>query len=105
MDRVATDFFHFGNGNIYSLSLMVISSYLTPSIQGPVVGMIYDRYGTRQLLFFGTILHILGVMMTSLGKEYYQILLAQGVCSAIGVSAIFTPGETAIYFGFSCATC
>ncbi|GAM43933.1 hypothetical protein TCE0_060f19151 [Talaromyces pinophilus] len=63
---------------------------------GPVVGMIYDRYGTRWLLLVGTTLHILGVMMTSLGKEYYQILLAQGVCSAIGVSAIFQPAFTAV---------
>lgn len=30
-------------------------------------------------------------MMASLGTKYYQILLAQGVCSGIGVSAIFQP--------------
>ncbi|CRG86566.1 Monocarboxylate transporter 4 [Talaromyces islandicus] len=58
---------------------------------GPFVGAIYDRYGPRLLLFFGSILHIFGVMMASLGSEYYQILLAQGVCSAIGASAIFQP--------------
>lgn len=36
-------------------------------------------------------MHVFGIMMTSLGTEYYQILLAQGLCSAIGVSAIFQP--------------
>ncbi len=39
----------------------------------------------------GSLLHVFGLMMTSLGTEYYQILLAQGLCSAIGVSAIFQP--------------
>lgn len=32
-------------------------------------------------------------MMTSISHSYYQILLSQGVCSAIGVSAIFQPGK------------
>lgn len=40
----------------------------------------------------GSILHIFGVMMASPGTEYYQILLAQGVCSAIGISGSFQPG-------------
>jgi hypothetical protein len=31
-------------------------------------------------------------MMASISTEYYQFLLAQGVCSAIGVAAIFQPG-------------
>jgi MFS family permease len=30
-------------------------------------------------------------MMASLGTEYYQILLAQGICSPIGISCLFTP--------------
>lgn len=65
-------------------------------MQGPVVGYIYDRSGTRYLLPIGTFLHVLGIMMTSLGTEYYQILLAQGVCSAIGVAAIFQPAVTSL---------
>lgn len=55
--------------------------------------MVYDRYGPRQLILAGTFLHVFGIMMTSLGTEYYQIMLAQGVCSALGVSAIFQPGK------------
>ena len=54
--------------------------------------MIYDHYGPRWLLLGGSFLHIFGIMMASLGTEYYQIMLAQGVCSAIGVSAVFQPG-------------
>lgn len=35
-------------------------------------------------------------MMASISTEYYQILLSQGVCSAIGVSAIFQPALNCI---------
>ncbi|KAL7952810.1 major facilitator superfamily domain-containing protein [Trichoderma compactum] len=62
---------------------------------GPFVGTLYDHFGPRWLLLIGSILHIFGVMMASLGTEYYQILLAQGVCSAIGISGIFQPAVTA----------
>jgi hypothetical protein len=30
-------------------------------------------------------------MMTSISSKYYQFILAQGVVSAIGASALFTP--------------
>lgn len=60
--------------------------------QGPFVGALYDRYGPRWLILGGSLMHVFGIMMASLGKEYYQILLAQGLCSALGVSAVFQPG-------------
>ncbi|KAL4960375.1 MCT family MFS transporter [Aspergillus stella-maris] len=61
---------------------------------GPIVGVLYDRYGPQWLLRAGSILHIFGIMMTSISHEYYQILLAQGICSALGVSMIFQPSLT-----------
>ncbi len=39
----------------------------------------------------GTLLHVFGLMMASLSTQYYQIMLSQGICSAIGVAAIFQP--------------
>ncbi|KAH8168295.1 major facilitator superfamily protein [Sarocladium implicatum] len=68
---------------------------------GPVVGILYDRHGPRELILVGTFLHVFGIMMTSLGKEYYQIMLAQGVCSALGVSAIFQPALNSVHGWFS----
>jgi MFS family permease len=56
-----------------------------------VVGALFDRFGHKWLLLLGSVLHVLGLMMASLATEYYQILLAQGFCSAIGVSMIFQP--------------
>lgn len=60
---------------------------------GPIIGKLYDTYGPRYLILGGTFLHVFGLMMASISTEYYQILLSQGVCSAIGVSAIFQPGK------------
>ncbi|PQE29566.1 major facilitator superfamily transporter protein [Rutstroemia sp. NJR-2017a BBW] len=68
---------------------------------GPFVGAIYDHYGPRWLLIIGTFLHIFGIMMASLGTEYYQILLAQGVCSPIGVASIFQPAVTCVVGWFN----
>ncbi|KAH8880812.1 MFS general substrate transporter [Thozetella sp. PMI_491] len=58
---------------------------------GPIVGKLFDKYGPRYLILGGTFLHVFGLMMASLSTEYYQLLLSQGICSAIGVSAIFQP--------------
>ncbi|KAI6778424.1 monocarboxylate transporter 2 [Emericellopsis cladophorae] len=68
---------------------------------GPIVGQLYDRFGPRWLVFGGSLLHVFGIMMTSLATKYYQILLAQGVCSAIGVSAIFQPSLNCIHGWFT----
>jgi hypothetical protein len=38
-------------------------------------------------------MHIFGLMMASISREYYQLLLSQGICSAIGAAAIFQPGN------------
>ncbi|KAM6504669.1 hypothetical protein FSOLCH5_015172 [Fusarium solani] len=66
--------------------------------QGPIVGILYDKYGPRYLILGGSFLHVFGLMMTSLTAQYYQILLAQGVCSAIGVSAIFQSGKWSSWY-------
>ncbi|KAI8716385.1 MFS domain-containing protein [Fusarium sp. LHS14.1] len=66
------------------------------SAAGPVVGHIYDRHGPRVLIIVGALMHVFGLMMASISKEYYQLLLAQGVCSAIGAAAIFQPALSSV---------
>ncbi|KAH9210136.1 major facilitator superfamily transporter [Leptodontidium sp. 2 PMI_412] len=58
---------------------------------GIFTGKVFDDYGPRYLLIAGTFLHIFGLMMTSISKTYYQILLNQAVCSATGASLVFSP--------------
>ncbi|KAI9892674.1 MAG: hypothetical protein M1814_001368 [Vezdaea aestivalis] len=63
---------------------------------GPLFGKVVDDNGPRVLLIGGTFLHIFGIMMTSICKEYYQFILAQGICSPIGASALFYAAMTSV---------
>ena len=58
---------------------------------GPIVGKLYDNFGPRPLLASGLFLHVFGLMMTSLATQYYQFILAQGICSPLGISLVFYP--------------
>jgi len=58
----------------------------------PLYGKVYDNYGPKPLIIFGTVVHVFGLMMTSLATEYYQFFLAQSICSAFGAAALFTAG-------------
>ena len=64
---------------------------------GPFVGKIFDDFGPQYLIAGGTFLHVFGLMMVSLSKEYYQFLLSQAVCSAIGASCVFYPAFTCVW--------
>lgn len=94
MDPLTADLLHHGSRefgpNDVAFGTFEADKHLL-LLQGPFVGVIFDRYGPRHLLLVGSLLHVLGIMMTSLGSEYYQILLAQGVCSSIGAACIFQP--------------
>lgn len=58
---------------------------------GVVTGPIFDRGYIRELLVTGTIATVFGVMMLSLCHEYYQILLAQGICVGTGSAILYVP--------------
>ena len=48
----------------------------------------------------GSFLHVFGLMMASISKEYYQFLLSQAVCSSIGASMVFYPAFSTIVTWF-----
>ncbi|OCH92770.1 MFS general substrate transporter [Obba rivulosa] len=60
---------------------------------GPIVGRIYDAYGTNILLPLGTVITVFSLMMVSLAQENkpYQLFLSQGILFGIGISLIFNP--------------
>ncbi|KAI8712741.1 MFS domain-containing protein [Fusarium sp. LHS14.1] len=68
---------------------------------GPIVGILFDKYGPRPLIVGGTLLHVFGLMMASLAKTYYQFILSQGVCSAIGVACLYSPALACMTTWFS----
>jgi MFS family permease len=55
---------------------------------GIVSGALYDRGYIRNLLVVGGVLVVFGFMMLSLAKEYYQVILTQGVCVGLGELAL-----------------
>ncbi|KAL8307086.1 hypothetical protein RB597_001231 [Gaeumannomyces tritici] len=68
---------------------------------GVVFGRLFDVYGPRPLLIGGTLTYVFGLMMTSLCTEFWQFLLAQGIVSSIGSSAVFNaclPAVTSWFF-------
>ncbi|KAK4495440.1 hypothetical protein PRZ48_013771 [Zasmidium cellare] len=52
-------------------------------------GPIFDRGYARTLVISGTLLVVFGLMMTSLCWEYWQLMLAQGLCMGVGHGGLF----------------
>ncbi|TID13012.1 putative monocarboxylate permease-like protein [Venturia nashicola] len=65
-------------------------------VGGPIIGKIYDNYGPQPLLAVGTFFHVFGLFMASFAKNYWQILLSQGICSPIGASCVFYPAMSCL---------
>ena len=62
----------------------------------PFYGFIFDSYGPQYLLLGGSFMHVFGLMMLSISSKYYQIFLAQSICSACGASALFYAGNNSV---------
>lgn len=50
--------------------------------------------------FVGSVIQVIGIFMTSLAKNFWQLVLAQGICTGMGGGIVFTPalGIVATYF-------
>ena len=58
---------------------------------GVITGPLFDAGYFYVLLPFGWFMVVFGYMMTSLSTQYYQIMLAQGICVGIGAGCMFVP--------------
>lgn len=54
----------------------------------PFFGRIFDSHGARGIMLFGIVMHVLGLMVTSVSTKYWHFILAQSVCSGVGGGAI-----------------
>ena len=61
-----------------------------------ITGPIFDMGHLRSLLCAGTFLLTFGLFMTSLSTQYYQVLLAQGVCVGLGGGCLFIPSVAVV---------
>ena len=60
-------------------------------IVGVATGPIYDAGHFSALIRIGSFLIAFGIMMTSLSTEFWQAMLAQGVCIGLGSGCVFVP--------------
>lgn len=68
-------------------SLQVFLLFLGGTLAGPAFDMGYLRF----LLVSGTCLTCFGMFMTSICKEYWQLVLAQGLVTGSGFGCLFLP--------------
>lgn len=54
-------------------------------------GRAADAGYARHAVFVGTTLVLVGTFMTSFATKYWQIFLAQGICTGLGMGVMFTP--------------
>ncbi|KAL9620722.1 MAG: hypothetical protein Q9160_004735 [Pyrenula sp. 1 TL-2023] len=79
--------------------LSTISAFLLPTF-GLISGPAFDHGHLRSLMVLGTIFEVLGLMMVSLSKEYYQVLLSQGICIGLGCGLLYIPSIAAAAVAF-----
>ena len=58
---------------------------------GIMIGPIYDYGYLRSLVAVGSVLVTVGMLMTGLCSQYWQLLLAQGVMVGLGSGFLFLP--------------
>ncbi|KAF3385727.1 Riboflavin transporter MCH5 [Talaromyces pinophilus] len=63
---------------------------------GLLAGPLMDRYGPKIILIPCSTLFVLSVMLTSLCREYYQFILAQGILGGFMNGLSYTPAVTAV---------
>jgi len=69
-------------------SLMVIPLVLALGISAPVIGRLLDSYGTKTIMFAGTLVLIIGLFMLSfLGKSFYLFILS-GIVIGLGLGSV-----------------
>ena len=63
---------------------------------GSLVGPVYDAGYGRSLLVVGAFLSVFGLFMTSICKQYWQVLLSQGIVAGAGFGCLSLPGVTVV---------
>jgi len=58
---------------------------------GVIIGPLYDAGYCRTLIIVGTLLVTAGFMLTSIGTQYWHLLLSQGFCIGLGTCCLSIP--------------
>ena len=68
---------------------------------GFFTGPLFDQGYLRSLLISGTFCLVFGMMMTSLCREYWHLVLAQGLVVGLGCGLVFVPAIAVLPTYFS----
>ncbi|KAL7940418.1 major facilitator superfamily domain-containing protein [Trichoderma barbatum] len=68
-----------------------MQAFLLLFIGGVVTGPIYDAGHLRGLVIVGSICSVFGLMMTSICKKYWELILAQGLVMGLGAGCLLLP--------------
>ncbi|PGH33695.1 hypothetical protein GX50_03522 [[Emmonsia] crescens] len=71
-------------------SLQVFALFSGALLGGPL----FDRYGAK-IIWPSAAIYVFSIMMTSIAKEYYQFMLAQGVLGGISMGMTMAPSMAA----------
>ncbi|KAH8664009.1 major facilitator superfamily domain-containing protein [Xylariales sp. PMI_506] len=61
-----------------------------------VGGRLVDAGYEREALLAGSLLTLLGTFTTSLATQYWQVFLAQGICTGMGLGLVWMPATTVV---------
>ena len=89
--------------NSYSASTLSWIGTLNATLlisTGVLAGPLFDRGYVRHLMVLGAFLTVFGQMMLSLSTEYYQVMLAQGLCAGLGAGLIYVPAIAMVNVNF-----
>ncbi|KAK0385861.1 hypothetical protein NLU13_7038 [Sarocladium strictum] len=94
-DHLLSDYTPSQIGWIFSLYLFLVF------FAGVQVGPVFDRHGPRWLVAIGFLLIVASLMLLSLCKEYYQIILTYSVMGGLGGALLNAPAYSAIAHFFN----
>jgi EmrB/QacA subfamily drug resistance transporter len=69
-------------------SLMVIPLVLALGISAPLIGRLLDKFGSKRIMFVGTLVLVIGLfMLTAFAYSFYLFILA-GIVIGLGLSSV-----------------
>jgi EmrB/QacA subfamily drug resistance transporter len=73
-------------------SLMLLPIVLTMAIGAPIIGRLLDKFGSRNIMFIGSVVMIIGLFIAGLFPTSFYLFLFGGVLIGVGLStAIGSP--------------
>jgi len=73
-------------------SLMLLPIVLTMAVGAPIIGKLLDNFGSRDIMFFGAFVMIIGLFIMALFSKSFYLLIFGGILIGVGMStAIGSP--------------